>query len=43
VPTDQDGAALLSNFIRNLRESGLSQAASASNPQGLGIEDDTGA
>ena len=43
MPTDQDRAALLSNFMRNLRESRLTQSASTSNPQDFGVEEDTGA
>jgi len=42
VPADQDGAALLKNFMRNLWESTLSEAASTNSPQGLGVKEGTG-
>ena len=39
----QDSGALVSNFMRSLRESGPSKAASASSPQRLGAEEGMGA
>lgn len=42
-PAIEDGAALIANFMRNLRASGQSKVASAGDPQRLGVEEGEGA
>jgi hypothetical protein len=39
----QDSDASITNFMKNMRESGQIQAASASGPQRLGVEEGAGA
>ena len=43
APAVQESGALVANFMRNLRASGLSEAASVSSPQRVGIEERAGA